>query len=732
MKKIILIAIPVMLLVLNCTQEPVVSSNHPNLSISSSEAQDVVLAIKSNTLMDKSYTDLKMKTDQAIASPIDVPEPGESGGYAHEKHKQNYRDMKNAGYMYTFTGDETYARFIKDMLDTYADFYPTLGPHPLSHKQKPGRLFHQMLNETVWLLNTAQAYDCIYDWLSAEDHANYEKNIFIPMVNWFSIDHAEEFNRIHNHGMWTAASVGMMGLVMGNDDFVERALYGTEKDGNGGFLAQIEHLFAPDGYYMEGAYYVRYAMRPLLFFAEALERVKPEVKIYEFKEQIIKKAFYSAVQMTYPNGVFLPINDASLSMDILAPGILFGTSVILDRYGIDKNLLGLAKIQGSVYPNGSGLKLAQAYEKESVVVEPTWSSIEFVDGDDGTQGGFGILRYGKGADQTLLAMKYGVHGLGHGHFDKLHFMYYDQGSDVIPDYGYSRWINIETKFGGRYLPENNSYAKQTITHNTLVIDGKTQNNFNRKAADKVHGNRHFFDATNGDVQVMSATANDHYDGVKMQRTMFLLKDARLDYPVVVDIYRVRSAQRHQYDMPVHFHGQIINSNFEYTVNTAKREPIGKSDGYQHIWQIAQSVVNTDASLTWLDGHRYYSYLTDIDSDTEMIFGMIGANDPNFNLRNEPLLIRRSEGKSEVFASVIEPHGYFSEAQEVSSSVYPELTEIQVIGHSDVATVVKVMGENDIVWTLMITNSEADLEAEHSVEFHGATYSWKGNYKVTLN
>jgi len=721
------------LLILGCSQnQEVMLSTHPSLSLSSSEAQEIVSNLNKYPLLASSYQDLKDAADQALNFTTEVPLPGESGGYAHEKHKQNYRDMKNTGYMYTFTGEEKYAQFVKGMLDKYAKLYPTLGPHPLSKKQKPGRLFHQVLNESVWLLNTAQAYDCIYDWLDPADREKYETNIFSPMVELFSVKYAKAFDRIHNHGMWSSASVGMIGLAMGNDEYVNRAIFGTENNGTGGFLAQVEHLFSPDGYYMEGAYYVRYAIRPLLYFAEALERNRPDLKIYDFKDQIIRKAFYSMVQMTNPNGEFFPINDASQSMNILAPGVMYGTSVILDRYGYDKNLLGLAKIQGEVYPNGSGMKLAQAYAREAEVIEPSWSSIEFVDGDDGTHGGFGILRAGHGKDQTVLAMKYGGHGLGHGHFDKLHFMFYDQGEDVVPDYGFSRWVNIETKYGGRYLPENNSYAKQTIAHNTLVVDGKSQNDGNRVAADKVHANRHFFNTSDPDIQIMSATSDDHFEGIAMQRTMLLVRDDRLEYPVVVDIYRVKADRKHQYDMPVHFKGFLMNTNFKYESDAKQQRPLGASNGYEHIWKTAAATVTSDAVITWLDGHRYYSYITDIPNKSEILFGMIGANDPNFNLRNEPVFVRRTMGKNMVFASILEPHGYYSLAGEKSVNVHPTIQEIEVIGYSDEATVVSVSGAEGLNWTIMINNAEADAEAEHTVEFSGKTFSWNGNYKVIRN
>ena len=119
----------------------------------------------------------------------------------------------------------------------------------------------------------------------------------------------------------------------------------------------------------------------------------------------------------------------------------------------------------------------------------------------------------------MLLMKYGVHGQGHGHFDKLHFVFFDGGNEVVPDYGFSRWINIEPKFGGRYLPENDTYAMQTVAHNTVVVDQRTQNDANEARDEAVWPERHFFDATNPAVQAMSAKTDKHYAGVAEQRTM---------------------------------------------------------------------------------------------------------------------------------------------------------------------------------------------------------------------
>lgn len=729
MKKLISILLAAIVIagLVSC-QDVQSSGREYKLTLSDREVKDINSLIGKNELITSSYNNLKNETDIALNNPIDIPPPGESGGYAHERHKQNYRDMKNAGIMFRLTNDETYARFIKEMLDGYAKMYPELGPHPLAYNQKPGRLFHQMLNETVWLLNTAQAYDAVYDWLSTEDRENYEKNIFDIMVKWFTIDHPQEFNRIHNHGMWTAASVGMIGYVTGNQDWVDMALYGTEMDGNGGFLAQVENLFSPDGYYMEGAYYVRYAMRPLLFFSEAIEKNQPELKIYEFKDKLIQKAFYSALNMTYTNGAFIPINDGSRTMDINAPGMLYGTSLLYDRYGPDANLLGIADIQQKVYLNGPGVKLAKDYERKEVK-RPTWRSIEYTDGADGKQGGFGLLRTGEGDDQTILAMKYGVHGLGHGHFDKLHFMFWDQQREVVPDYGYSRWINIEPKFGGRYLPENTTWAKQTISHNTVVVDGMTQNKGDRSAADKVHANRHFFDCSDPKLQVMSATANDYYDGVDMQRTMFLVEDDAMENPFVIDVYRLTSDTEHQYDYPIHYRGQFIAASFEYKAKEVL-EPMGSKYGYQHIWNVANANPETSGWITWLDSHRYYTWTFSGTDDMTLYFGQLGANDPNFNLIVEPMFISRQTGRDHVFASVIEPHGFWSEAGEISRKADSNIRAVKVVGHNDVGTVVHILGVEGMEWLLIVYNGDQpDPQAKHTVTFRGETFEWTGNYSL---
>jgi oligo-alginate lyase len=386
-------------------------------------------------------------------------------------------------------------------------------------------------------------------------------------------------------------------------------------------------------------------------------------------------------------------------------------------------------IQNGVVLNRAGLAVARDVAARATPPKMSFGSVEFTDGFDGKRGGLGILRSGEGRDATMLLMKYGVHGMGHGHFDKLHFTFFDGGREVIPDYGFSRWINIEPKFGGRYLPENDTYAMQTIAHNTVVVDQTTQNRGNERADEAVWGERHFFSKGDPAVQAMSATADRFYPGVGMQRTMLLIRDARLPYPVVVDLFRLSSADEHSYDYPIHFRGQLVATGVKYQPNTTRLEPLGTEFGYQHIWKEAAGTTDSTVRLTWVDGNRYYTVTTAGAPGTEVLFGRTGANDPNFNLISEPMMVSRRRAAEHVFASVIEPHGYWNEAQERSEQARPRVQQVRVLASSMDGTVAEVTAEGGLRWVVMVNNGPASATATHRMSAGGQSYEWTGNFAV---
>jgi oligo-alginate lyase len=165
---------------------------------------------------------------------------------------------------------------------------------------------------------------------------------------------------------------------------VDKALRGTKGDGKGGFLAQLDQLFSPDGYYAEGPYYTRYALMPFYLFALAIENNEPERHIFAYRNEILKKAFYGALQLAYTNGAFFPINDAMKDKDWTTQEMVYALNIAFTQYGKDETLLSIAKEQGKLMFSRQGLEVAKAMKNKPKAKPFQWTSTNFTDGQSGT------------------------------------------------------------------------------------------------------------------------------------------------------------------------------------------------------------------------------------------------------------------------------------------------------------------------------------------------------------
>ena len=343
-------------------------------------------------------------------------------------------------------------------------------------------------------------------------------------------------------------------------------------------------------------------------------------------------------------------------------------------------------------------------------------------------------------DMQMALLWFGQHGsdhtlhsaLDHGHFDGLHMSWFNRGQEVLHDYGFGRWVNIEPKFGGRYIPENNSYCKQTIAHNTVVVDEKSQHDGNTVTAEKNWGEKHFFITNQAANQGVSAFANGYYDGVDMQRTVLLLSLEGFSAPVLVDLFRLTSASEHQYDYPVHYNGQIITTNFDYCAHESL-SPLGRESGYQHLWELARSTagaIDGSAAVTWLMANSYYTVTTALPAGSEAIMVRTGANDPDFNLRSEPAIIFRTRGTDQLFATAYETHGYFNEATEASTDARSSISHIEVIEHNQAVSALLIQTTFDTRHIILISNkSQQQTPAQQNIGFAGNSYILRGMFSV---
>lgn len=721
-----------------------IAQEHPSLILTKAGVEKIRAELGKVPLFDASLEQLKKEVDAEIALGIDTPVPKDySGGYTHTRHKKNWIVLQKAGVLFQILRDEKYAIYVRDMLLQYAELYPTLPAHPKTRSYARGKLFWQCLNDSNWLVYVSQAYDCIYDWLSKKERKNLENNLFRPFADWISVKNPQFYNRVHNHSTWGNAAVGMIGLVMGDEELVERALYGFKddilevgaKDNDGGFikeegqktgfLANLDEPFSPDGYYTEGPYYQRYAMYPFLIFAQGLHNVKPELKIFEYKKGVLLKSVNTLLNLTDADGEFFPINDGQKGMSYYSRELVTAVDIAYHFGGNNPELLSIAQKQGRVVLDDTGLSIAMGI-KEGKEKPFKKKSINLSDGSDGEQGGVGILRYGE--EDLTVVLKYAAQGLSHGHYDKLSFSVYERGEEVLQDYGLARFVNIEQKGGGNYLKENTTWAKQTVAHNTLVQNETSHFKGKYEIGSKHHSELHFFDDTDSDIKLISAKEENAYPGTEMHRTLALIKDEDLEKPYVLDILKINSITKNQYDLPFYYNGQIMAVNFDYEA-PASLNPLGSANGYQHLWLEGKGEPSSkNAKLSWMHHNKFYTLTSVTNGNDKLLFTRLGANDPEFNLRRDAgFMLRRADTADTVFVSIVESHGSYSPVSEFAVNASSNISSIEIVHNDEHFTAVTIEALNGDKKLLMISNSEISKSYEHILEINNKEYQWTGPY-----
>ncbi|MDN3638265.1 alginate lyase family protein [Simiduia curdlanivorans] len=704
---------------------PVDVQAHPNLLLAAKDLPTLKTEAANYPLFSRALNAAKTTVDEAMAAPVDVPFPKDpGGGYTHEQHKKNALLMYQAATLSAITGDTAYSDWAIALMKRYAELYPSVPLHPEHKHQAPGKLFWQVLNDAWWLVYIIQAYDALLPQMSQADQTLISQQLLLPHANFLSEGSAETFNKVHNHGTWAAAAVGMTGLVLKDDHLVNIALRGLDGSGASGFLAQLDQLFSPDGYYTEGPYYQRYALLPFVVFARALERNKPELGIFEYRDGIVLKAIYASIQLSN-GGLFFPLNDAIKDKGLDTIEMVFGVDVAYGLTG-DKDLLAIAQYQQQVTLNGDGLAVARDLHQLAATPAFSFGSKLFRDGPAGDQGGVAILR----SNNATVVFKAASQGMGHGHFDRLGWIYYDGANEIVSDYGAARYLNVEPKRGGIYLPENDTWAKQTVAHNALVRNEESQFSGDVKAASK--HNPEITRFTRGDGwQLVSATESHAYPGTEFDRTFVLLDNLGTEAPVVLDLLRVDANEAANFDLPFHYQGQLMFHTGKANLALDALKPLGKANGYQHLWNKGELVAEKNTvQVSWLQRNRFYTLTQWMPEKSRMALTELGANDPEFNLRREAgLVVRYAKTKQATFVSALESHGEYNGVREYTLAPRGDIGDI---GYSSVGdySLVHIKLKSGLAYTVAIAHVAQD--GEHTVNTAEGAITWTGDVTVVPN
>ncbi|MBD3184317.1 hypothetical protein GF312_18685 [Candidatus Poribacteria bacterium] len=521
-------------------------------------------------------------------------------------HNNIANSAVNLAMVYGFEGKEEYARAAGDILLEYADFY---GPH-IANKDKK-RIMWQSLDEATFILKPVQTYELIYDSgvLSDEEKRHIEDDWLRPTALFLK----SERRVIHNIHCWYNAAIISIGLMLDDQELVDFAVSGPK----GGFQEQISEGVKEDGLWYEGSFgYHFYTLIALKnFIIPALNNnidISSELKV-------IKRMFKTPLLMANESFEVPPTNDSGR--------------------GNVMNYVSLYEIAAGIFPEEENFAPFVAYTYDNTGRHRARSEALFygleelppgkrikVESTNFSGVGLAVLRNYVGEYENYIMFKYGPHGGGHGHPDKMNIILSGLGQMLAPDTGTA----------GYGLEVNRTWYRQTLSHSTIVIDKEPQKPTEGELID--------FNPE-GKAQWVSAKAGEAYPGVDWQRSVFLDEEG---YIVVIDV--LKSPNEHTYDWVYHNYGELEVTDLD--MQTCDRKEFGESTAYQVPKNLLTADTDNDVKGIWKLDSQKKGHLHVTGSPETKVFSAVGPGNPA--KIDVPMIVVRRKGKDMVFLAVLEP------------------------------------------------------------------------------
>lgn len=523
--------------------------------------------------------------------------------YDHEifrrQHQDNSGAARDLGLAFRLTGDAAYAAKARQILLGYAEIYPALSIG--SHKEWPrpgsrsgGRVTSQTLNESDFILEMAFAYDLVRETLTPDERTQVERDLLRNGSDVIA-------RRTRSLGNWTARhnmAHLAVGLVLQDQALVDLAL-----NSEFGFHDQLGRSVTPEGVWYEGSWgYHFYAAQALFATYEMAARAGLPVPRKDKLRLMLEAPLASAL----PDESLPNFNDAHFTP--LAQGALL--------YDMGLRIFGDRRF----------LRVVRATSRELEAV--LWGSTHAGDGPTPELAsailpgiGFATLR-AAGSDHTV-AVKFGPHAGGHSHFDRLNFVSFAHGRMQAVDPGTQSYS----------FPLHKTWDRQTVAHNTLVVDEASQAESTGKLLEWHPGDQ----ATA--IRLEDTTS---YPGVRLERLMVHTAGYTLD----VYTAEAKDGKTHRFDWIYHNDG-VGSSSLALTPYAA----LPKQNGYQHLSDLRA----TETAADWSASFR--------QADTTLHLHMLGVPGTTVVLGTGlgqdlavpvPFALARRQGGAAQFVTLLEP------------------------------------------------------------------------------
>ena len=448
------------------------------------------------------------------------------------------------------------------------------------------------MNYTIWTLAALDAYDILYADFSVAERARldafFERYLAaLRKSDDYWIAH-EPGGKLNNHYAWHKLGLSMMGVFYGRPELVERALRGPK-----GVEQMLAQGFKDDGLWLEGSIPYQFAeTAPLVILAQMLANAGYPEDLFRYRSPngySVKRAYDALIPLLFPDRTLPTIGDCYGRRVHIAESpdweILFRQFhepayawLIADRQ---------SRTPQALFNGVTNLPAAAAPAQQSRL----WPEMGYVAlrSNEGTN-------YWSGQGWSLFATFSGQPV--HENADKLSLILFADGHLWLPDS--EARPSAEHAFSSLTQVELN---RETICHNTLLVDGRSQRLTGQRLDllefTNVHGLKR---ATIGDLH------GRLYDGVRQLRTLIVSDDC------VLDFFQAASAAPHEYAWLTHVDGEPAGGTLRATNSVTW--PTGAPWSYLHEPQGASATGQVWECFS--DGERTLRMDVLTDGPTEIV------------------------------------------------------------------------------------------------------------------